>query len=121
MPDLENAFVNLQARLSDLFGFAATVEHFLPVAFEMGPAHLTPQDRHLIVSSPAIAAHDAAQGRAEQFSQGNGIAKRVDEESDNLRRGRHPQPAFLTRLFPAGLINVLDWRFLHGLQSFLMS
>jgi hypothetical protein len=38
----------------------------------------------------------------------------VNEEGSHGSRGGHPQPAFLAGLFPTGLIDVLDFGFLHG-------
>ena len=87
---------------------AASVNAFLKVAFEVGPANLSAIVGPLVVSSPSIADDEAADRFAQENRQGGEVASCVNHEGDRDLRGSDPEPTALARLLPAGFIDVLD-------------
>ncbi len=69
----------------------------------------------LAIHRPAVARDDALDLLAQQSGQARCAAARRDDKADHQRRSRTPQPALGTRLFPAGLIDVLGLGLPHRL------
>ena len=120
VPQFENFFVDAQAGLGDLFGFAAALEHFFPVAFQVRPTKLAAISGPVVVGAPAVAAQNTKPDVAEQFAQGHRVAQRMNKEKYHAGRGGDPQPAFLAVFFPAGLVGVLDLGLTHRLFGFFI-
>ncbi len=100
--------------------WAAAVDNFSQVPFQMCPAQLAALLGHLQINMPAIAMHNAFDVLAENGFQPQGTAFGVDDEHRHTHRRRRPQPAQFAPQFPTRLVGVLDPGLTHRLQGLAM-
>lgn len=74
----------------------------------------------LVVRTPAITAQNALDVLTQQRRQPSRATPGMNHEHGHAHRRSGPQPTQLTRLFPTGLVGMLDVRNAHRLQSFLV-
>src|SRR5439155_18624195 len=116
MPKLKNLADDIQPCKSDGLGRTAAIDAFLKIPLEMGPADLPQPYRPALVHPPAIRTENAVNGIAQKLDQARQAAALVDDKGRHAGSSGHPQPTLVARLFPAGLIDVLDLGLLHRLQ-----
>src|SRR5262249_5333157 len=70
VPQIKNPLLHTQATGGDKFRLAATLQHLLPIALEVGPTDLPLQHGHLVVGTPTVTAQNPEKRRPDQLTQG---------------------------------------------------